>query len=117
MGHFLLRTGTSPHGSVLRLCSTVSILACVDLVRLARGMDGAPGASLPSLTEARGAGQRQVPNMTQKGREVSYVPDHHFVSLVIQVRAEIITTYALCGFANLSSIGIMLGGLCELTAQ
>uniref|UniRef100_A0A8D2J6B1 Sodium/nucleoside cotransporter n=1 Tax=Varanus komodoensis TaxID=61221 RepID=A0A8D2J6B1_VARKO len=31
----------------------------------------------------------------------------------ISVRSEIITTYALCGFANLSSIGIMLGGLCE----
>lgn len=28
-----------------------------------------------------------------------------------QVRSEIIATYALCGFANLSSIGIQLGGL------
>ncbi|KAM9711208.1 sodium/nucleoside cotransporter 1 isoform 3-T3 [Dama dama] len=31
----------------------------------------------------------------------------------ISVRAEILTTYALCGFANFSSIGIMLGGLKE----
>ncbi|XP_012946918.1 solute carrier family 28 member 3-like [Aplysia californica] len=30
---------------------------------------------------------------------------------VISVRSEIIATYALCGFANLSSIGIQLGGL------
>nr|XP_034373464.1 sodium/nucleoside cotransporter 1 isoform X2 [Arvicanthis niloticus] len=30
------------------------------------------------------------------------------------VRAEILTTYALCGFANFSSIGIMLGGLTSL---
>jgi len=28
-----------------------------------------------------------------------------------QERAEVIATYALCGFANLGSIGIMLGGL------
>lgn len=33
-----------------------------------------------------------------------------------QPRAEIITTFALCGFANLSSVGIMLGGLSELAA-
>uniref|UniRef100_A0A8C8TBT0 Solute carrier family 28 (sodium-coupled nucleoside transporter), member 1 n=1 Tax=Peromyscus maniculatus bairdii TaxID=230844 RepID=A0A8C8TBT0_PERMB len=32
----------------------------------------------------------------------------------ISVRAEILTTYALCGFSNFSSIGIMLGGLTSL---
>lgn len=32
----------------------------------------------------------------------------------ISVRAEILTTYALCGFANFSSIGIMLGGLTSM---
>ncbi|GFS19200.1 sodium/nucleoside cotransporter [Elysia marginata] len=30
---------------------------------------------------------------------------------ILSVRSEIIATYALCGFANLSSIGIQLGGL------
>ncbi|EPQ15295.1 Sodium/nucleoside cotransporter 1 [Myotis brandtii] len=35
----------------------------------------------------------------------------------ISVRAEILTTYALCGFANLSSIGIMLGGLASMVPQ
>ncbi|KYO21461.1 sodium/nucleoside cotransporter 1 [Alligator mississippiensis] len=35
----------------------------------------------------------------------------------ISVRAEIITTFALCGFANLSSIGIMLGGLTSMVPQ
>uniref|UniRef100_A0A8D2JD49 Sodium/nucleoside cotransporter n=1 Tax=Varanus komodoensis TaxID=61221 RepID=A0A8D2JD49_VARKO len=35
----------------------------------------------------------------------------------ISVRSEIITTYALCGFANLSSIGIMLGGLSSMAPQ
>ncbi|XP_068406962.1 sodium/nucleoside cotransporter 2 isoform X4 [Eschrichtius robustus] len=32
----------------------------------------------------------------------------------ISVRAEIITTFSLCGFANLSSIGITLGGLTSM---
>ncbi|XP_036133856.1 sodium/nucleoside cotransporter 1 [Molossus molossus] len=32
----------------------------------------------------------------------------------ISVRAEVLTTYALCGFANLSSIGVMLGGLTSM---
>ncbi|XP_074091427.1 sodium/nucleoside cotransporter 2-like isoform X2 [Macrotis lagotis] len=32
----------------------------------------------------------------------------------ISVRAEIITTFSLCGFANLSSMGITLGGLTAL---
>lgn len=28
-----------------------------------------------------------------------------------QIRSEIIATYALCGFANLASVGVQLGGL------
>ncbi|XP_053319114.1 sodium/nucleoside cotransporter 1 [Spea bombifrons] len=32
-------------------------------------------------------------------------------------RAEVITTYALCGFANVSSIGIMLGGLSTMAME
>ncbi|NXW90252.1 S28A1 protein, partial [Alopecoenas beccarii] len=35
----------------------------------------------------------------------------------ISERAETITTFALCGFANLSSIGIMLGGLASLVPE
>nr|XP_020039109.1 sodium/nucleoside cotransporter 1 isoform X1 [Castor canadensis] len=35
----------------------------------------------------------------------------------ISVRAEVLTTFALCGFANFSSIGIMLGGLTSLAPQ
>ncbi|XP_069899432.1 LOW QUALITY PROTEIN: sodium/nucleoside cotransporter 1 [Dipodomys merriami] len=35
----------------------------------------------------------------------------------ISVRAEILTTFALCGFANFSSIGIMLGGLTSLAPR
>ena len=29
-------------------------------------------------------------------------------------RSRIIMTYAMCGFANLGSLGIMLGGLCTM---
>nr|XP_020469570.1 sodium/nucleoside cotransporter 1-like [Monopterus albus] len=32
----------------------------------------------------------------------------------ISVRSEVITTYALCGFANFSSLGIMIGGLSSI---
>lgn len=32
----------------------------------------------------------------------------------ISVRSEIITTFALCGFANFSSLGIMIGGLASI---
>ncbi|XP_015742964.1 sodium/nucleoside cotransporter 2-like isoform X1 [Python bivittatus] len=35
----------------------------------------------------------------------------------ISPRAETIVTFALCGFANLSSIGIMLGGLASMAPQ
>jgi nucleoside permease NupC len=30
---------------------------------------------------------------------------------VVQIRSEIIATYALCGFANMGSVGVQLGGL------
>ncbi|XP_008060279.1 sodium/nucleoside cotransporter 1 isoform X2 [Carlito syrichta] len=33
------------------------------------------------------------------------------------VKAEILTTFALCGFANFSSIGIMMGGLTSMVPQ
>lgn len=32
-------------------------------------------------------------------------------------RSRLIMTYALCGFANFGSLGIMLGGLCQLVPQ
>ena len=34
-----------------------------------------------------------------------------YIILALQHRAEIIATYALCGFANVSSVGVQLGGL------
>uniref|UniRef100_A0A671XRD6 Sodium/nucleoside cotransporter n=1 Tax=Sparus aurata TaxID=8175 RepID=A0A671XRD6_SPAAU len=37
-----------------------------------------------------------------------------FCSFFFQVRSEIITTYALCGFANFSSLGIVIGGLSSI---
>lgn len=37
--------------------------------------------------------------------------DLHVIYIIQQIRSEIITTYALCGFANVASMGVMLGGL------
>ncbi|OXB81928.1 UNVERIFIED_CONTAM: hypothetical protein H355_004011 [Colinus virginianus] len=46
-------------------------------------------------------------------RETTLLGDHPCLC-ALQERAESITTFALCGFANLSSIGIMLGGLTSM---
>uniref|UniRef100_A0A7N9B152 Solute carrier family 28 member 1 n=1 Tax=Mastacembelus armatus TaxID=205130 RepID=A0A7N9B152_9TELE len=37
-----------------------------------------------------------------------------YPSVTFQVRSEIISTYALCGFANFSSLGIVIGGLSSI---
>ena len=34
-----------------------------------------------------------------------------FLHIYTQIRSEIIATYALCGFSNIASIGVVLGGL------
>lgn len=41
------------------------------------------------------------------------VSDHVHISVYacLQVRSETIATYALCGFANFGSLGIVIGGL------
>lgn len=35
------------------------------------------------------------------------------LSWISKVRSETIATYALCGFANIGSLGVMIGGLCK----
>uniref|UniRef100_A0AAY5K402 Sodium/nucleoside cotransporter n=1 Tax=Esox lucius TaxID=8010 RepID=A0AAY5K402_ESOLU len=37
-----------------------------------------------------------------------------YPSITFEVRSEIISTYALCGFANFSSLGIVIGGLSSI---
>uniref|UniRef100_A0A8C9Y9H0 Solute carrier family 28 member 1 n=1 Tax=Sander lucioperca TaxID=283035 RepID=A0A8C9Y9H0_SANLU len=37
-----------------------------------------------------------------------------YPTITFQVRSEVITTYSLCGFANFSSLGIMIGGLSSI---
>ncbi len=39
------------------------------------------------------------------------------LSFIKQLRSEIIATYALCGFANIGSIGIQIGGLSALAPK
>jgi CNT family concentrative nucleoside transporter len=36
---------------------------------------------------------------------------------VLSARSRVIMTYALCGFANLGSLGILLGGVCAIAPQ
>jgi CNT family concentrative nucleoside transporter len=38
-------------------------------------------------------------------------------NIVLQDRSVIIATYALCGFANLGSIGIQLGGIGSIAPE
>uniref|UniRef100_A0A8C7XRH3 Solute carrier family 28 member 1 n=1 Tax=Oryzias sinensis TaxID=183150 RepID=A0A8C7XRH3_9TELE len=38
-----------------------------------------------------------------------------YPEITFQVRSEIISTYALCGFANFSSLGIVIGGLSSIS--
>ncbi|MDS4015175.1 MAG: nucleoside transporter C-terminal domain-containing protein, partial [Candidatus Accumulibacter sp.] len=35
----------------------------------------------------------------------------------LSARSRIIMTYALCGFANFGSLGILLGGMCSIAPQ
>lgn len=42
---------------------------------------------------------------------------NHVFHIVIQIRSEIISTYALCGFSNLASVGVQLGGLGPMAPQ
>jgi len=37
--------------------------------------------------------------------------------LACSTRSRVIMTYALCGFANLGSLGILLGGVCAIAPQ
>lgn len=48
----------------------------------------------------------------KNGREIISKRQKNNMILLFQVRSETITTYALCGFANFSSLGIVIGGLC-----
>ncbi|XP_052095831.1 solute carrier family 28 member 3-like isoform X2 [Mytilus californianus] len=51
-------------------------------------------------------------NYTYVGRDIHYLDfNHTLVGGIIQDRSMVIATYALCGFSNVGSIGIMLGAL------
>ncbi|XP_053533993.1 sodium/nucleoside cotransporter 1 isoform X1 [Ictalurus punctatus] len=44
----------------------------------------------------------------------NYISAHDILAGQRKVRSEIISTYALCGFANFSSLGIVIGGLSSI---
>jgi CNT family concentrative nucleoside transporter len=45
---------------------------------------------------------------------VAYLDMAHLAAGTLSPRSKIIMTYAMCGFANLGSLGILLGGMCAM---
>mgnify|MGYP001288173649 FL=1 len=45
---------------------------------------------------------------------IAYLDMSKLAPGTLSARSQIILTYAMCGFANLGSLGIMLGGLCTM---
>ena len=41
----------------------------------------------------------------------------HLPEGALSAQSRLILTYALCGFANLGSLGILLGGLCAMVPE
>jgi CNT family concentrative nucleoside transporter len=48
---------------------------------------------------------------------VAYLDMARMPTEVLSARSKIILTYALCGFANLGSLGILLGGMCAMSPE
>ncbi|MCP3675783.1 MAG: nucleoside:proton symporter, partial [Gammaproteobacteria bacterium] len=48
---------------------------------------------------------------------IAYLNLAKLPSEALSERSRLIMTYALCGFANLGSLGIMLGGLCTIAPE
>jgi len=48
---------------------------------------------------------------------VAYLDMARLSSDLLSERSRIILTYALCGFANLGSLGILLGGMCAMSPE
>lgn len=48
---------------------------------------------------------------------VAYLDMARISPEVLSARSKIILTYALCGFANLGSLGILLGGMCAMSPE
>ena len=48
---------------------------------------------------------------------VAYLNLAHLPSDAMTEKSRLIVTYALCGFANLGSLGILLGGLCAMVPE
>ncbi|MEI7430232.1 MAG: nucleoside transporter C-terminal domain-containing protein, partial [Betaproteobacteria bacterium] len=48
---------------------------------------------------------------------VAYLDMAKLSTEVLSPRSKIIMTYAMCGFANLGSLGILLGGMCVMAPE
>ena len=48
---------------------------------------------------------------------VAYLDLAHLAPEALSPKSRIVLTYALCGFANLGSLGILLGGMCAMAPE
>lgn len=48
---------------------------------------------------------------------LAYLDLAHLPAGALSERSRLIMTYSLCGFANLGSLGIMIGGLCAMVPE
>ncbi len=48
---------------------------------------------------------------------IAYLDLSNLPAEALQERSKIIMTYALCGFANIGSLGIMIGGLTAMSPE
>jgi len=48
---------------------------------------------------------------------IAYLDLAHLPADALAPRSRLIMTYALCGFANLGSLGILLGGMCAMAPE
>jgi CNT family concentrative nucleoside transporter len=107
-------------------------IACVTLVNDALGLLPVPGLSLQGMlalpfrplmwslgidwAEA-GTAAELMATKTILNEFVAYLRLAALPAEALSAHARLVMTYALCGFANLGSLGILLGGLTSMVPQ
>lgn len=71
---------------------------------------GVPAAEVPRAAELMGT-------KTMLNEFIAYVDMSHLPTNALGPRARLIMTYTLCGFANLGSLGIMIGGMAVMAPE
>lgn len=125
-------------GASLYINIVAMLLALVALVALANGMLGwLPAVGEAPLTLQRMLGWLMAPlvwlmgipwseavtagalmgTKTVLNELIAYIDLSNLPQDTLSSRTELIMIYAMCGFANLGSLGIMIGGLCTMAPE